>query len=224
MNDQTTLTTVTIDVVSDVICPWCFLGKRRLDKAIAGLDGIPVDIRWRPFLLDGSIPKEGIPRRDYLERKFGPERMMTIHDPLKAAGEAEGIPYAFDIIAVTPNTLNAHRLLHWAHAEGIQHRMAEHLFQLYWLEGADIGNSTVLVQAAAELGLDAAVIARLIASEADLDLVIDEIKTAAELGINGVPTFIIGNRYAVIGAQAPDVLKGAIVRASLAQRRPASVE
>jgi predicted DsbA family dithiol-disulfide isomerase len=209
---------VTIDVVSDVICPWCFLGKRRLDRALSLHPDTPVDIRWRPFLLDATIPQEGIPRQVYLERKFGPERLKTIHDPLKAAGDAEGIPYAFDRITVTPNTLNAHRLLRWAQVKGLQHRMAERLFQLYWLEGADVGSSAVLIDAAAQLGLDSTVIARLLAGDADLDAIIEEIATAAEIGITGVPTFIFGGHYAVVGAQPPEVLASAIMRVALETR------
>lgn len=209
---------ISIDIVSDVICPWCFLGKRRLDKAIAALDGIAVDIHWRPFLLDASIPREGIPRETYLERKFGRERLPGLHAPLKAAGEAEGIPYAFDKIAVTPNTLDAHRLIRWAHAPGKQHAMAERLFELYWLEGADVGSRDVLIKAAVEMGLDGALVSGLLDTEADLDAVIGEIDAAARIGITGVPTFIFANRYAVVGAQPAEILASAITRATLEER------
>jgi predicted DsbA family dithiol-disulfide isomerase len=209
---------VTIDIVSDVICPWCFLGKRRLDKAVAALDGIAVDIRWRPFLLDASIPKEGLPRQVYLERKFSKERIPGLHAPLKAAGEAEGIPFAFDRIAVTPSTLDAHRLLRWAHVPGKQHDMAERLFTLYWIEGADIGRREILIKAAVDAGLDGTLVAQLLDNEADLDAVLSEINTAAEIGITGVPTFIINNRYAVVGAQPSEVLASAITRAGLDER------
>jgi predicted DsbA family dithiol-disulfide isomerase len=212
------LAPVTIDIISDVICPWCFLGKRRLDKAVTGLDQTEVDIRWRPFLLDATIPKEGLDRRDYLTRKFGAARLATLHDPLTAAGDAEGIPYAFDKIARTPNTLDAHRLLRWAKDAGCQHAMAERLFKLYWVEGADIGDTKVLLQAAIAEGMNGPIISDLLQSEADLDAVIEEINAAAELGINSVPTFIVGSRYAVVGAQPPEVLKSAIVRAGLDQR------
>jgi predicted DsbA family dithiol-disulfide isomerase len=211
---------ISIDIVSDVICPWCFLGKRRLDKAIEVLDDITVAIRWRPFLLDPSIPKEGMPRQLYLERKFSKERIPHLHAPLKAAGEAEGIPYAFDKIEVTPNTLDAHRLIRWAHASGKQHEMAERLFELYWLEGADIGKRGVLMEAAADVALDAALVAQLLDSEVDLDAVLNEINTAAEIGITGVPTFIFAGRYAVVGAQPAEVLASAITRASLQERAP----
>jgi predicted DsbA family dithiol-disulfide isomerase len=212
---------VTIDIISDVICPWCFLGKRRLDKATAALDVIKVDMHWRPFLLDASIPKEGMPRQTYLERKFSKARIPALHAPLKAAGDAEGIPYAFDKIMVTPNTLDAHRLIRWAQAAEKQHEMAERLFELYWIEGADIGQRDVLIKAAVNVGLDGSLVAQLLDSEADLDAVLSEINTAAELGITGVPTFIIGNRYAVVGAQPPEVLVSAITRAELDERAEA---
>ena len=210
---------IAIDVVSDVICPWCFLGKRRLDKAVAMLGDQAVEIRWRPFLLDASIPKEGLPRKAYLERKFGsPERIGELHKPLLAAGAQEGIAYAFDKIQVTPNTLDAHRLIRWSHTQNLQNAMAERLFSLYWLEGADIGSRDVLIKAAAEVGLDSTLVAQLLQSEADLDPVIAEINQAAEFGITGVPTFIIANRYAVVGAQPAEALRSGIMRALLEQR------
>jgi predicted DsbA family dithiol-disulfide isomerase len=209
---------IAIDIVSDVICPWCFLGKRRLDNALASLDGVDVDIRWRPFLLDPSIPKEGLPRQLYLERKFPKERIPQLHAPLKAVGDTEGIAFAFDLITVTPNTLNAHRLIRWAHAAGTQHAMAERLFTLYWTEGADIGSREVLIKAAIDVGLDGILVAHLLDGEVDLDAAVSEIQTATEIGITGVPTFIFGNRYVVVGAQPADVLKSAITRASLDAR------
>jgi predicted DsbA family dithiol-disulfide isomerase len=198
-----------------VICPWCFLGKRRLDKAIAGLGSeLQVDVRWRPFLLDSSIPKEGIDRKLYLERKFGPEKIAELHKPLQSAGAAEGINYAFEKISVTPNSLNAHRLIRWAHAQNLQNAMAERLFGLYWLEGADIGASDVLIRAAVDVGLDGTLVTQLLASEADLDPVIAEINQATAIGITGVPTFILAGKYAIVGAQSPEVLREAILRGS----------
>jgi predicted DsbA family dithiol-disulfide isomerase len=204
---------VTIDVVSDVICPWCFLGKRRLDKAVASLPSQPVEVRWRPFQLDPSIPKAGIPRQAYLEAKFGPARLAELHKPLIAAGEREGLAYAFDKITVTPNSLDAHRLIRWAHTHNLQGEMVERLFSLYWLEGADIGNREVLIKAAVEVGLDGTLVAQLLQSEADLDAVIAEINQASGLGITGVPTYILAGRYGVVGAQSAEVLSSAIMRA-----------
>lgn len=206
---------VTVDVVSDVICPWCFLGKRRLDKAIASLAPQAVEVRWRPFQLDPSIPKTGIPRQAYLQAKFGAGgRLAELHKPLVAAGERDGIAYAFEKITVTPNSLDAHRLIRWSHTHDLQNAMAERLFSLYWLEGADIGVHNVLIKAAVDVGLDGTLVAQLLQSEADLDAVIAEINQASELGITGVPTFIIAGRYAVVGAQSSEVLSGAIMRAA----------
>lgn len=209
---------VIVDIVSDVICPWCFLGKRHLDKAIASLDPGSVALRWRPFLLDASIPREGLDRTEYLTRKFGAERLKDLHAPLIAAGKAAGVPYHFERITRTPNTLNAHRLIAWSHAAGKQHEMAERLFMDYWSEGKDVSEARVLIDAAVAVGLDGTLVAQLLASEADLDRVIAEINRAAEFGITGVPTFIFGNRYAVVGAQPPDVLKAGITRALLEAR------
>ncbi|MFO0993680.1 MAG: DsbA family oxidoreductase [Hyphomicrobiales bacterium] len=206
---------ITIDVVSDVICPWCFLGKRRLDKAVAALPSQPVQVRWRPFQLDPSIPKGGIPRQAYLEAKFGPARLAELHKPLVTAGEREGIAYAFDKIKVTPNSLDAHRLIRWAHTHNLQSEMVERLFSLYWLEGADIGAREVLIKAAVDVGLDSTLVAQLLQSEADLDAVIAEINQASGMGITGVPTYILAGRYGVVGAQSSEVLSNAITRAAL---------
>ena len=212
---------VIVDIVSDVICPWCFLGKRHLDRAIASLEEGAVELRWRPFLLDASIPKEGLDRKAYLTAKFGAERLEGLHAPLIAAGRAAGVPYNFERITRTPNTLNAHRLIAWSHAAGKQHEMAERLFMDYWSEGKDVGDPRVLIDAAVAVGLDDTLVAQLLGSEADLDRVIAEINQAAEFGITGVPTFIFGNRYAVVGAQPPEVLKAGITRALL-EARPVS--
>lgn len=206
---------VTIDVISDVICPWCFLGKRRLDKTIAALTAQPVEVRWRPFQLDPSIPKAGVPRQAYLEKKFGSgPRLAELHKPLLEAGAREGIPYAFDKITVTPNSLDAHRLIRWAHTNNLQSEMVERLFSLYWIEGADIGARDVLIKAAVDVGLDGTLVAQLLQSEADLDAVIAEINQASGMGITGVPTFVLAGRYGVVGAQSPEVLTSAITRAA----------
>jgi predicted DsbA family dithiol-disulfide isomerase len=202
--------TITIDVVSDVICPWCFLGKRRLDAALAQLKGITVTVRWRPFLLDPTIPKEGMGRTAYLTRKFGAERLKTIHDPLIAAARDLGGPYNFDVITRTPNTRDAHRLIRWSHTAGLQHEMAERLFMAYWSEGKDVGDRGVLADAAAEVGLNRAQIAELLAGDTDVAEVEAEIARATEIGITGVPTFILAQRYAIVGAQSPALLAEAI--------------
>ncbi len=209
---------ISVDVVSDVICPWCFLGKRRLDKAIASMPETEVEVRWRPFLLDGSIPREGMDRHTYLANKFGEARLASLHDPLIAAGKADGVPFHFEAITRTPNTLDAHRLIRWAQEAGRQHAMAERLFMDYWSEGKDVGETRVLIDAAIAVGLDGGLVNQLLASDADRGPVIAEINQAAEFGITGVPTFIVGNRYAVVGAQPPEVLKAAMTRAALEAR------
>ena len=211
-----------IDVVSDVVCPWCFVGKRRLEQALKALPDTPVKVSWRPFQLDATIPSEGMRRQDYMLRKFGSaERIAELQKPLLAAGAALGIPFAFDKITVSPNTLNAHLLLKWADAAGRQEAMAERLFQLYFTEGGDLSNQETLVEAAVEAGLDGTLVAQLLASQADLAAVVEEIGHARSLGISSVPTFIIANRYAVAGAQGPETLVSAITRASLESRAEA---
>lgn len=201
---------IVIDIVSDVVCPWCFLGKRRLEKAMAMLPEQRFLIHWRPFQLDSTIPREGMPRKTYLERKFGAARLATLHDPLIAAGKAEGIPFAFDKITRAPNTLNAHRLIRWAGEAGKQDDMVERLFNLYFIEGGDLGDNATLIKAAIDAGLDGGLVTQLLTTDADLDPVIAEINGAQEMGISGVPTFIFAQRYGLSGAQPPETLKRAI--------------
>jgi predicted DsbA family dithiol-disulfide isomerase len=211
MNDSM----VTIDVVSDVMCPWCYIGKRRLEKAAAARPDVMLDVQWRPFQLDATIPADGMDRRMYLERKFGgAEAAERVYAPVRAAGEAEEIPFAFDKIHRSPNTINAHRLIRWAGQAGLQEAMVERLFRLYFLEGGDLTDTAVLAQAAAEAGMEQEVAERLLASEADIAEVRADIEAAQNMGITGVPTFIIAGRYAVVGAQSADVLADAIAKAS----------
>jgi predicted DsbA family dithiol-disulfide isomerase len=206
---------LTIDVVSDVVCPWCYVGKHRLEKALAMLPERKFVVFWRPFQLDPTIPKEGMPRQAYLERKFGRERLTDLHKPLIEIGKAEGIPFAFDRITRSPNTLDAHRLIRWAHAAGKQNEMADRLFALYFAEGADIGNRDVLIKAAADVGLDAALVAQLLITGADLDPVIAEIDGAQKMGISGVPTFIFAGRFALSGAHPSQTIRKAIEQTAL---------
>ena len=201
-----------LDVVSDVICPWCFLGKRRLDAALASLDGLNVLVRWRPFMLDPGIPPEGLDRHEYMLAKFGPERLKTIHDPLIAAGEELGVPFNFEAIARTPNTLDAHRLIRWSHTVERQHEMAERLFIAYWNEGRDVSDRDVLAACAGEAGIIAQQSRELLDSEQDVAETTAEIQHATNIGVTGVPTFILGQSYALVGAQWPDVLADAINR------------
>src|SRR5215813_10381590 len=159
---------VRIDVVSDVVCPWCFIGKRRLEKAIALNPGIPVEVHYRPYFLNDWIPREGISREEYLTTKFGSsERYNGIAQRVRAAAASEGLTYAMDKISRQPNTLDAHRLIRWAEAIGKAPEMKQKLMDLYFTAGADLSNRDVLVQAAADIGLDPAQVRADLASGKD---------------------------------------------------------
>lgn len=205
---------VIIDVVSDVICPWCFLGKRRLDKALASLPQVETQVSFRPFFLDSTLPAEGVDRQQYMLAKFGAERLKTIHDPLIAAGAVDGVPYAFDKITRTPNTLNAHRLLRWALVSGVQRTVKEALFMAYWSWGQDISNIDVLKTIASVNGMHGDDIANLLATDADKAEVIEEAKLAQNMGVTGVPTFIINRKYGMAGAQPVEALIEVISKAA----------
>ena len=203
---------ISVDVVSDVICPWCFLGKRRLDKALGLLEGIKVEVKWWPFLLDPTIPTEGISRKTYLENKFGAEPLKTLHDPILAAAKADGVPYAFDKITRTPNTMDAHRLIRWSHDGGKQHDVSERLFMAYFNLGLDIGDRAVLAKIAGEAGMDSSEISVKLDGDADIDAVTSEVERAYRMGVTGVPCFIFAQKQGLMGAQPAEVLADAIGR------------
>ena len=191
-----------VDVVSDVVCPWCYLGKRRLDAAVAATSELDVEVRWRPYQLDPSIPPEGRDRRAYMAAKFpDAAQLEAAHERLRELGRQVGIDYRFEAIERSPNTLDAHRLIRWATVEGVQAEVVERLFALYFVEGADIGRHAVLAAAAGDAGMDAGVALRLLGGDADRQEVLDEIATAQRIGVTGVPCMIIDSRYAVMGAQ-----------------------
>ncbi|TPK90531.1 DsbA family protein [Mesorhizobium sp. B2-4-17] len=213
---------ITVDVVSDVVCPWCFIGQKRLDRAVAAAGDVDVHIRWRPFQLDPTIPPQGKDRREYMLAKFGSdERIREIHGRIEPLGEAEGISFAFDAIKVAPNTLDAHRLIRWAGAAGeaVQNRLVRRLFQLNFEEGVNIGDHAVLIEAAREAGMDASVVATLLPTDADVEAVRTEIATASRMGITGVPCFLLEGKYAVMGAQDVDTLADAIRQVAAAKAR-----
>ena len=204
-----------IEMVSDVVCPWCFIGKRRLEKALALRPDIPVELRFRPYFLNPWVPREGISREDYLTTKFGsPERYRNIARRVADAAAAEGLTYALDSIKRQPNTLDCHRLIRWAGEAGNAARMKQRLMDLYFAEGGDLTDPDVLVAAAADCGLDADVVRRRLAADDDVERVEQEAESAKEAGIDGVPCFIFGGRLAVQGAQAPEHLAQAIERAA----------
>ena len=205
---------LTIDVVSDVMCPWCYIGKRRLEQALELAPHLNVEINWRPFQLDGTIPDEGMPREDYLTKKFGTdEDAKHIYAQIEEAGAADDLSFAFDLIEKSPNTLNAHRLIHWSKTTGVQSALVERLFQLYFMEGADIGDIKVLTDAAVEIGMESEIVERLFSGESDLQEVKDEIAHAQHIGVKGVPCFIIDQKYAIMGAQQPETLVQALQQA-----------
>jgi predicted DsbA family dithiol-disulfide isomerase len=210
---------VRIDVVSDVVCPWCFIGKRRLEKAIALRPGVPVEVHWHPYFLNDWIPLEGISRREYLTKKFGsPERYVEIAKRVIAAAWSEGLIYAADKINRQPNTRDAHRLIRWADLTARAGAMKQRLMDLYFTYGADLSNRETLVQAAASVGLPAGEMRDALASELDIAQVEEEARSARAAGIEGVPCFIFDGKFAVSGAQSPEFLASAIDRAAQASQ------
>jgi predicted DsbA family dithiol-disulfide isomerase len=205
-----------VDVISDVVCPWCYIGKRRLEKAIALNPDLNVEVRWRPYFLNDWIPREGIDRKAYLEAKFGSvENYDGIARRVTAAAAQEGLTYDKDRISRQPNTLDCHRLILWAGRAGVAGRVKQRLMDCYFAEGADLSSPDVLVRIAEECGLDAEEIRGLLASDADVAGVEQEVNSAKEAGINGVPFFIFGGVLAASGAQAPEYLAEAMRRAAV---------
>jgi predicted DsbA family dithiol-disulfide isomerase len=213
-----------IDVVSDVVCPWCFIGKRRLEKAIALRPDIAVTVRYRPYFLNPWVPRAGISRTEYLTTKFGSvERYKTNAQRIVAAARDEGLDYNLDAIARQPNTLDCHRLIRWAGESGDPARMKQRLMELYFAEGADLTDTEVLVAAARDCGMDADTTRRRLASDEDVESITAEAESAKNAGIEGVPCFILGGAFAVSGAQSPEYLADAIGRAA-AERAKRVVE
>jgi predicted DsbA family dithiol-disulfide isomerase len=206
---------VCIDVVSDVVCPWCFIGKKRLEQAIAMTPGIPVVVHYRPYFLNDWIPREGISREQYLTAKFGsPEAYKDIAQRVTAAAASEGLVYASGRINRQPSTRDPHRLIRWAESIGKAPEMKQRLMDLYFTEGADLSDTDVLVQAAADIGLDPAQVRADLASGKDAAEVEQEAQRAKDAGIQGVPMFVFSGKFAVSGAQAPEHLAQAIARAA----------
>lgn len=202
-----------IDVISDVMCPWCFIGKRKLEQALAARPDVTADVRWRPFQLDPTIPEDGIDRKTYLDKKFGPDRAKEIYQSINDAGAENGIAFDFSKIEKSPNTLNAHRVIRWAVTTGSQGKVVERLFEGYFTEGADLTDTNYLAGVAEEAGMEREVVEKLLAGDADRELVEKEIALAQRMGVQGVPCFIFANKYVVMGAQDPEILVQAIDQA-----------
>lgn len=197
---------IKLDVLSDPICPWCYIGKANLDRALAQRPDHPFVIEWHPFQLNPEMPTEGMDRRDYLEAKFGGrEGAVRAYAPVAQAAERAGLTINFEAIARTPSTLDAHRLIHWAGLEGRQTAAVSSLFRAYFAEGRDIGDAAVLLDIADSIGLDRAMTERLLASDADADDIRARDAHARQRGVTGVPTFVIANQHVVVGAQPPDL-------------------
>lgn len=213
--------TVSIDVVSDVVCPWCYIGKRKLESALTELaakePAVRAAVRWHPFQLNPDLPQQGIPRKEYLNAKFGgAARAGDIYARVKAVGAEVGIPFDFDRIAVQPNTLPAHRLIAWAQERGDAEStsaLVERLFRAYFVEGRAIGDSRELARIAAEAGQDAPAAQAMLASSEGLAAVSSEEREARDVGITGVPFFIFNGSTAVSGAHDPETLLEAIAKA-----------
>jgi predicted DsbA family dithiol-disulfide isomerase len=217
--------TLAIDVISDVVCPWCYIGKRLLERAIALKPDIAVEVRFRPYFLNPWVPREGMSREDYLIAKFGSvERYNSNNNRVVEAAAAAGLNYDRDRIKRQPNTLDCHRLILWAGQAGKAAAMKQRLMELYFSEGGDLTQPEVLVKAAVDCGLDGERVRELLASRQDVDEVEQEAQSAKEAGIEGVPCFIIGGTIALSGAQPPEYLAAAIERAAAEQAKRVAAE
>jgi len=204
-----------IDVVSDVVCPWCYIGKKRIEDALAQVPDVPVDVRFRPFFLNPWVPREGISREDYLTTKFGSvDAYKGIAGRVVAAAGEEGLTYRPDLVKRQPNTIDCHRLIRWAEAIGKAPEMKQRLMELYFRDGGDLTQTDVLVQAASEIGLDADDVRRRLATDEDVDLISGQAQEASDKGISGVPTFVLAQKYAISGAQPAELLARAIRQVS----------
>jgi predicted DsbA family dithiol-disulfide isomerase len=195
-----------LDVVSDTVCPWCYIGKKRLDQALAMHGGDGITLAWRPFQLDASIPEGGVDRKAYMEKKFGAERARTVGNTIRELGEAAGITFRFDRIERSPNTLDSHRLVRWAGTAGCQNEMVDILFRRYFEDGEDVGSHDVLLDAANEAGMDVDIVRDLLLKDADKELIRREDAMARQMGIQGVPSFVINSQWVMVGAQEPETL------------------
>ena len=197
---------IKLDILSDPICPWCYIGKARLERAMEAEPDHPFAIEWHPFQLNPDMPEEGMDRREYLETKFGgKENAIRVYGEIAKHAEEEGLEIDFAAIKRTPNTVDAHRLIHWAGIEGKQNAIVNALFKAYFKEGRDIGDHEVLCDVADSAGLDAALVGKLLKSDSDADSIRERDGHSRQMGVNSVPTFIVDNQHAVPGAQASDL-------------------
>ncbi|MDB5552016.1 MAG: Polyketide biosynthesis associated protein [Rhizobium sp.] len=207
---------IQIDIISDVVCPWCYLGQKRLALALEEVkDSVAADIAWKPYQLEPNAPPEGFNTFDYLAKKIGgPERVKQSHDMLKGLGAEIGLPFALERAGILPNTLDAHRLLHWAGKVDpeIQDKVAHALFTANFVEGRNVGDHAVLADIAEKCGMDRAEVERLLSTDTDRDTIRNGIANAQRIGVTGVPFFVIDGKYAISGAQGVDVFANALKR------------
>jgi predicted DsbA family dithiol-disulfide isomerase len=198
-----------------VVCPWCYIGKRRIENALALTPEVPVEINWRPYFLNDWVPREGISRDEYLTAKFGSvEAYKGVAGRVVAAASEEGLTYRPELVMRQPNTTDCHRLIHWADASGQSAAMKQRLMELYFRDGGDLTDTEVLVQAAADCGLDADEVRRRLSTDEDVALISAQARDASDKGISGVPTFVFAQKYAVSGAQPAEQLARAIRQVS----------
>ncbi|MWB77434.1 thioredoxin domain-containing protein [Pseudooceanicola sp. 216_PA32_1] len=196
---------VKLDILSDPICPWCYIGKTQLDRALAERPDHPFVVEWHPFQLNPDMPREGADRRAYLEAKFGKDKADEVYSNIAAHAESLGIEADFGAITRTPNTLDAHRLIYWAGIEAKQGPVVDGLFAANFREGRDIGQHDVLADVADGAGMDASVVRKLLSSDADAEMIRERDAHSRKMGVNAVPTFVVGQRHAVPGAQPPEL-------------------
>jgi len=200
-----------LDVISDPVCPWCYVGKKRLEIALNARPGMPVDVAYRVFQLNPDMPREGMDRAEHMRKKFGDVRgPSAVLDALREAGRELGIEFNFKLIRRTPNTIDAHRLIRWSFSGGHQPKVVEIMFRRYFTQGEDISDHTVLLDIAYEAGMDAQLTGQLLAGDADIALIRSEDATARKMGIQGVPSYVIANKYLLVGAQEPELFVKAL--------------
>ncbi len=197
-----------IDVISDTVCPWCFIGKRRLERALSEHPDLVPEIVWHPFQLNPEMPPGGMDREMYLQIKFGGEaRAEEVYKVISDAASGEALDFNLDKISRTPSTLDSHRLVHYAESRGRQQDVVEHLFKAYFENGADVGSKETLADIASEAGLDRDEVLAYLESDTDVELIRTRDQRARAMGVNGVPCFIVNDKYAISGAQDPEVFQ-----------------
>ncbi len=194
-----------IDIISDTVCPWCLIGKRKVEKAMQERPDLTFEVNWHPFQLHPDMPKEGADRKEFTAKKFGSvERARELYQHVENAGKTVGLDFQFKKIARSPNTLDSHRLILWANSSGKQDEIVEVLFRKFFMDGQDLGDHQTLIDAAEEVGMDPKIVTDLLATDRDLDRVQAEEGQARQIGVQGVPFFIIDDKYALSGAQDPE--------------------